>query len=258
MDSKMPAPAIALYPVPGLPLVDADTDLAAVIATAVSESGLQPQNGDVIAVAQKIVSKAEGCLVNLNDITPSAEARELVRGGEKDARLAELILRESRRVVRHNADVIIVEHRLGIVLANAGIDRSNVTGDEEIVLVLPEDPDASAALLKRSLEEFFGVRLGVIITDSVGRPWRLGTTGIAIGCAGLTTLTDMRGQVDMFGRVLQVAEVATADCIAGAAALIMGEGAEAMPVVLIRGVDARDSHQNARTILRAEKENLFQ
>jgi len=254
----MPVPAIALYPVPGLPLVDADTDLAAVVATAVSEADLQPRNGDIFAIAQKIVSKAEGCLVNLNDITPSAKARELAQGGDKDPRLVELILRESRRVVRHNAGVIIVEHRIGIVLANAGIDRSNVSGDEDTVLVLPEDPDASAVRLRQALEQFFGVRLGVLITDSVGRPWRLGTTGIAIGCAGMTALTDMRGQVDMFGRVLQVAEVATADCIAGAAGLIMGEGAEAVPVVLVRGVDAGESDQNARTILRTEKENLFQ
>jgi coenzyme F420-0:L-glutamate ligase/coenzyme F420-1:gamma-L-glutamate ligase len=126
------------------------------------------------------------------------------------------------------------------------------------VLLLPDDPDASAALLKQKWEEFFGVRLGVIITDSIGRPWRLGTTGIAIGCAGLTALNDMRGRVDMFGRVLQVAEVATADCIAGTAGLIMGEGAEAMPVVLVRGIDARESDQNAATILRPENENLFQ
>ena len=254
----MPVPAIALYPVPGLPLVDADTDLAAVVATAVSEADLQPRNGDIFAIAQKIVSKAEGCLVNLNDITPSATARELAQVSYKDPRLVELILRESRRVVRHNAGVIIVEHRIGIVLANAGIDRSNVAGDEDTVLVLPEDPDASAVHLRQALEQFFGVRLGVLITDSVGRPWRLGTTGIAIGCAGMTALTDMRGQVDMFGRVLQVAEVATADCVAGAAGLIMGEGAEAVPVVLVRGVDARESDQNARTILRTEKENLFQ
>jgi len=254
----MPAPAIALYPLPGLPLVDADTDLAAIIAAAAAESGLHPQKGDVFAIAQKIVSKAEGCLVNLNDISPSAKARELAQGGDKDPRLVELILRESRRVVRHNAGVIIVEHRLGIVLANAGIDRSNVAGDEDTVLILPEDPDASAALLRQALEKIFGVRLGVIITDSIGRPWRLGTTGVAIGCAGMTALADMRGKVDMFGRVLQVAEVATADCIAGAAGLIMGEGAEAVPVVLVRGVDARESDQNAATILRPAEENLFQ
>ncbi len=254
----MPVPAIAFYPVPGLPQVNADTNLAAIIQAAISAADLQPQNGDVFAVAQKIVSKAEGRLVNLNDVKPSTEARDLARGGDKDPRLAELILRESRRIVRHSAEVIIVEHNLGIVLANAGIDRSNVAGDEDIVLLLPEDPDASAALLRQALEECFGVHLGVIITDSIGRPWRLGTTGIAIGCSGVTALTDMRGQVDMFGRVLQVAEVATADCVAGAAGLVMGEGAEAVPVVLVRGTNAQASDQNARTILRPEHENLFQ
>lgn len=253
----MPAPAIALFPIPGIPLVDAETDLATVIAAAISAADLQPDAGDVLAVAQKIVSKAEGCVVDLRTITPSDRARELVEGGDKDPRLVELILQESRRVVRHNAGVIVVEHRLGIILANAGIDRSNVSGDAETVLLLPQDPDASARGLRQALEERFGVHLGVIITDSVGRPWRLGTTGIAIGSSGMTALTDMRGEVDMFGRVLQVAEVATADCVAGAAGLIMGEGAESVPAVLIRGLDARESEQNASMILRPETENLF-
>ena len=255
---KMPAPAIALFPVPGIPLVDAETDLANVIATALSGAGLQPQTGDVLTIAQKIVSKAEGCVVDLSKVTPSDAARELAEGSDKDPRLVELILQESRRVVRHSAGVIVVEHRLGIILANAGIDRSNVAGDEESVLLLPKDPDASAAELRRALEKHFGVHLGIVISDSVGRPWRLGTTGIAIGCSGMTALTDMRGKVDMFGRVLQVAEVATADCVAGAAGLIMGEGAESVPVVLVRGVDARASEQTAKTILRPEHENLFQ
>lgn len=254
----MPSPALALFPVPGIPVIDAETDLATVIATAISDAGLRPERGDVVVIAQKIVSKAEACTVDLREITPSQKARALAQGGDKDPRLIELILSESKRIVRHSADVIITEHRLGIVLANAGIDRSNVAGDEDTVLVLPQDPDASAAKLRQSLGKHFGVHLGVIITDSVGRPWRLGTTGIAIGCSGVTALDDMRGQTDMFGRVLQVAEVAVADCVAGAAGLIMGEGAESMPVVLVRGIDARPSDQTARTILRPERENLFQ
>ncbi|MDP7660778.1 MAG: coenzyme F420-0:L-glutamate ligase, partial [Gammaproteobacteria bacterium] len=173
-------------------------------------------------------------------------------------RLAELILRESARIVRDTPKVLIVEHRLGIVLANAGIDRSNVNNDEDTVLLLPVDPDASARRLKATLDAHFGVRLGIVITDSVGRPWRLGTTGIAIGCAGLAAMHDMRGLSDMFGRVLQVAEVATADCVAGAATLLMGEGAEAIPVVLMRGLQAGKPEQSAQTIVRSANENLFE
>jgi coenzyme F420-0:L-glutamate ligase/coenzyme F420-1:gamma-L-glutamate ligase len=253
----MSAPAISLFAVPDLPLIHGDTDLAAVIVSALQRADLAPEDGDVLALAQKIVSKSEGCTVDLKDITPSDKALEIARGGDKDPRLVEVILQESRRIVRHNHNVIIVEHKLGIVLANAGIDRSNVDGNEDLVLTLPKDPDASARSLKQKLDRAFGVRLGILITDSIGRPWRMGTTGVAIGCAGMTTLHDLRGKRDLFGRVLQVAEIATADCAAGAAGLIMGEGAEALPVVLIRGLNAHDSDQSAATILRPENENLF-
>ena len=169
----------------------------------------------------------------------------------------ELILRESRRVVRHRPGVLIVEHRSGIVLANAGIDRSNVAGAEDTVLLLPEDPDASAMSLKKALEDRFGVRLGVVITDSVGRPWRMGTTGIAIGCAGVAALEDLRGNPDLFGRTLEVSEVATADAVAAAAGLLMGEGLEGSPAVLVRGLAAGESSQTARDVLRPIDEDLF-
>jgi len=253
----MPKPALSFFPVSGLPLVEPGCDLAALIIEHLGKAGLVPQNGDVLAIAQKIVSKAEDCFVNLKDIEPSPEAQRLAYSSEKDPRIAELILRESTRIVRDTPGVLIVEHRLGIVLANAGIDRSNVDGDEDSVLLLPDDPDASARRLKETLDAHFGIRLGIVITDSVGRPWRLGTTGITIGCAGLEALNDMRGQQDMFGRVLQVAEVATADCVAGAASLIMGEGAEAVPLVLVRGLEAGESKQSAGTIVRPANENLF-
>lgn len=253
----MPANALTFYPVPGIPEIEPGADLAAIIAETIDRAGPEPRNGDIITVAQKIVSKAEGRLVDLNDITASPEALALVYSGEKDPRLAEVILGESRRIVRDTPTVLIVEHRSGIVLANAGVDRSNVRGDDEMVLLLPEDADASAAALKRRLDEHFGKALGVLITDSLGRPWRKGTTGTAIGCAGVETMNDMRGDRDMFGRILQVAEVATADCIAGAAGLIMGEGDAAMPVVIVRGVDAGTSAQTARDILRPTEEDLF-
>lgn len=253
----MTVPALSVYPVTGLPEIEPGADLAVSIASALRGANLQPGNGDVLAIAQKIVSKAEDRFVDLRTVTPSPAAEQLAGQTDKDPRAVELILRESRRVVRHSPGVIIVEHRLGIILANAGIDRSNVGGDEDVVLLLPEDPDVSARHLKAALEARLGVRLGIIITDSVGRPWRLGTTGIAIGCAGLTALEDLRGDKDRRGRVLQVAEVATADCTAGAAALVMGEGAEGVPVVLVRGLDAAESGQSAKTLLRPADEDLF-
>ncbi len=251
-------PTLSFFPVTGLPLIEPDCDLAPLIVEHLGKNGLKPQDGDVVAIAQKIVSKAEGRLVNLQDIEPSAEARLLAYSTDKDPRLTELILRESTRIVRDTPDVLIVEHRIGLVLANAGIDRSNVTGDDDTVLLLPEDPDASARRLKESLDAHFGIRLGVLITDSIGRPWRLGTTGIAIGCAGLEVLTNMRGRQDLFGRILHVAEVATGDCLAGAVELLMGEGAEAVPLVLVRGLQAGESTQSAKTIVRAADDNLFQ
>ncbi len=253
----MPTPALAFHPLPGLPLIEPGADLTALIIERLDKTGLTLQDGDVLAIAQKIVSKTEGCFANLNDIEPSPAAHKLIYSAENDPRLSELILREATRVVRDTPNVLIVEHRLGIVLANAGIDRSNVAGDEDTVLLLPDDPDASARRLKESLDEHFGIRLGIVITDSVGRPWRLGTTGIAIGCAGLEVLNNMRGLQDMFDRTLQVAEVATADAVAGAAVLIMGEGAEAIPVVVVRGLKAGKSTQSAETILRPTDENLF-
>ncbi|MFQ5634701.1 MAG: coenzyme F420-0:L-glutamate ligase [Gammaproteobacteria bacterium] len=253
----MPEPALSLFPIPGVPEVEPGMDIATVLFECIDAAGLEPRDGDVVAVAQKIVSKAEGRFVNLDEVTPSAEARALAYARGNDARLATVILNESRRVVRDTPAVIIVEHRSGIVLATAGIDRSNVTGDENTVLLLPADADASAAALKQRFDERFGAALGVLITDSVGRPWRQGTTGIAIGCSGIAVLNDLRGQRDMFGRVLQVAEVATADCIAGAASLIMGEGADAIPAILVRGAVAGASSQSAREILRPPAEDLF-
>jgi coenzyme F420-0:L-glutamate ligase/coenzyme F420-1:gamma-L-glutamate ligase len=258
----MAAPALSIYPVPGLPHIQPGADLAAIISAAVRDAGQAFQDGDIFVIAQKIVSKAEGRTINLTDVTASPAAEALARSTDKDARVVELILRESNRVVRQSPGVIIVEHRLGIVLANAGIDRSNVTGDEDTVLLLPEDPDASASRLKTGLEDHLGVRLGVLITDSVGRPWRLGTTGIAIGCSGMTALQDLRGGTDLFGRVLQVAEVATADCLASAAGLIMGEGAEGIPVAVISGSGlveraSEAAGQNAKTLLRPVDEDLF-
>jgi coenzyme F420-0:L-glutamate ligase / coenzyme F420-1:gamma-L-glutamate ligase len=204
-----------------------------------------------------VVSKAEGRLVDLATVTPSPSALELAQATQKDPRLVEVLLQESSALVRAAPGVLIAEHRSGVVLANAGIDRSNVAGRDDTVLLLPADADASAGAMRQRFEQEFGLRLGVLITDSIGRPWRLGTTGTAIGAAGVETLRDLRGRPDLFGRALQVSEVAVADSLAAAAVLAMGEGAEGTPVVLIRGAGAVESPQTARDVLRPRQEDLF-
>ena len=244
--------------IPGVPLVEPDANLAGLLAAALRAAGEIPAAGDVIVVAQKIVSKAEGRIVHLATVQPSPRAREIAAQANKDPRVVELILRESRTVIRVSPGVIITEHNTGVILANAGIDRSNLKGSDDAALLLPEDPDASAARLRDQLQQEFGVRLGLLVTDSIGRPWRLGTVGLAIGCAGVLALNDLRGKTDLFGRQLQVSEVAVGDSLAAAAVLLMGEAAEGTPLVLIRGVGAGDDRgQTARAALRPAGEDLF-
>jgi coenzyme F420-0:L-glutamate ligase/coenzyme F420-1:gamma-L-glutamate ligase len=249
---------LSAFRLTGIPLVEPGCDLVQIIVDALRNNGVQPEDGDIIAIAQKIVSKAEGRLVQLATVNPSEAAIRLAKETDKDPRVVELILSESKRVVRHRPGVIITEHRSGIILANAGIDRSNVAGDEQTVLLLPRDADASARRYKNELETRLGHTLGLIITDSVGRPWRLGTTAIAIGCAGLPVLEDLRGNADLFGRTMEVSEVATGDALASTAGLLMGEGSESAPVILIRGITARPCEQNAQTMIRPRDEDLFQ
>lgn len=247
--------------IPGVPLIEPGADLGALLSRALRSAGAIPAAGDVVAVAQKIVSKAEGRIVKLDTVEPSSVARDIARDANKDPRVVELILRESRCVIRVAPGVIITEHNTGVILANAGIDRSNLAGSDDAALLLPEDPDASAAALRARLQREFGTQLGVLITDSIGRAWRLGTLGTAIGCAGVVALNDLRGQPDLFGRQLQVSEVAVADSLAAAAVLVMGEAAEGTPLVLIRGAGGGDAGQSvgqtARTALRPPGEDLF-
>ena len=204
-------PGLQLFALPGLPMVQAGDDLAAQLSAAMARAGLAPEPGDVLAIAQKIVSKAEGRSIALASVAPSQAARDLAAQTGKDARLVELILSESERVVRARPNLIIVKHRLGFVMANAGIDQSNV-GEDGHALLLPRDPDASAAALAARLG------LPVVITDSFGRAWRRGTVGVAIGAAGLPALQDLRGRPDLFGRTLMVSITGFADEIAAAAA----------------------------------------
>ena len=252
-------PAIELLAVPGLPLIKPGDDLGTLIARGLAQGSLQLRAQDVIVVAQKIVSKAEGRSVELATVKPSPRALALAQEVQKDPRLVELILSESVRVVRSRPNVLIVEHRLGFVMANAGIDQSNVgpTDGVERALLLPVDPDATAEKLRSELSARYGVPLAVVITDSFGRAWRRGTAGVAIGAAGLPALLDLRGNPDLFGRTLQVSISGFADEIASAASLVMGQGDEAQPVVLVRGLGWKAPANPAHELIRPESEDMF-
>jgi coenzyme F420-0:L-glutamate ligase / coenzyme F420-1:gamma-L-glutamate ligase len=251
-------PPITVRPIAGMPLVKPGDDLAALIAAALDSSGIALTAGDILVVAQKIVSKAENRLVRLDTVQPSARALELAAETEKEPELVELLLRESTEVVRKKPGVMIMRHRLGLVGANAGIDRSNIEHtDGEYALLLPVDPDASARALRDALHARTGRSIGIIISDSMNRPWRLGTTGAAIGCAGLTVIDDRRGQFDLFGRELKVTMINRADSIAALATLLMGETTERTPLALVRGFAPDDSDQCARDIVRPLEEDLF-
>ena len=246
--------AVDLRALPGIPMVKPGDDLATLIGEGLARGGLELRLGDVIVVAQKIVSKAEGRTVDLASVTPSPRAIELGAEVMKDPRLVELILSESVRVVRSRPNVLIVEHRLGFVMANAGIDQSNVAPQDgvERALLLPVDPDGSAEALRAKLSAS-----AVVIIDSFGRAWRRGTVGIAIGAAGLPALLDLRGNPDLFGRILQVSISGFADEIAAAASLVMGQGDEAQPVVLVRGLTWSAPANPAAELIRPAAEDMF-
>jgi coenzyme F420-0:L-glutamate ligase/coenzyme F420-1:gamma-L-glutamate ligase len=250
---------VSLTPVPDVPMLCPGDDLARLLIAACEEGALAPANGDIWVVAQKIVSKAEGRYVDLAEVRPSAQAEALAAEVDKDPRLVEVILQESRRVVRHRRGVLIVEHRLGFIMANAGVDRSNVdpAAGAEPVLLLPRDPDASAAQLLDRLSTHFGKRFGVVITDSFGRAWRRGTVGVALGAAGIPALLDLRGRPDLFGHALRVTQTGFADEVASAASLLMGQADEARPVVLVHGLAWSGLPSPGASLIRAEEEDLF-
>lgn len=256
----------AITPLGSIGLVEAGASLPDLLLGALAAEGLALRDGDVLAVAQKIVSKAEGRQVDLATVEPSPQAEALAVATEKDPRLVQLILDESTDVVRHKPGVLIVRHRLGLVGAHAGIDQSNIDhGDGQVALLLPKDPDASAARLRRALAAATGCNVGVLITDSANRPWRLGTVGIAIGSAGLEVLDDRRGGEDLYGRELKVTLVNRADSLAAAATLAMGETSERTPAALLRGrIGAEDAlgraahrGQCAADVVRPAAEDLF-
>jgi len=251
-------PHISLTTLSRVPLIARGDDLASIILKAAADDGVRFSAGDILVVAQKIVSKAEGRLIPVASVTPGEAAIELATATDKDPRLAQLILDEAAYVMRRKPGVIIVRHKLGHVGANAGIDQSNVEHEGgEHALLLPVDPDASAARLQVALSAAASCHLGVIICDSMNRPWRLGTIGGAIGCAGIEVLDDRRGQHDMFGRELKVTMINRADSIAAMATLIMGESIERTPVAVVHGFAVDAHHGRAADIIRPAADDLF-
>jgi coenzyme F420-0:L-glutamate ligase/coenzyme F420-1:gamma-L-glutamate ligase len=252
---------LTLSPLAGIPLINPGDDLSQIILTALATNAVDLEDGDILVVGQKIVSKAEGRAVDLVTITPGEDALKLASQTNKDPRLVELVLRETRRVIRAAPGVIVVEHKLGFVCANAGIDHSNVAAPDgtghEWVLLLPCDPDRSASSIRRKLQKVSGKQLGVVINDSHGRPWRLGTVGACIGLSGIPALIDERGWPDLYGYTLRATIVAAADELAAAASLVMGQAAERTPIVHARGFPYALGEGSLGELIRPEAQDLF-
>ncbi len=248
---------LRLVALTGIPEVTPSAALVDLLLAALTHANQSLQSGDILVLAQKIVSKAEGRAVALANVTPSPRAQQIASEANKDPRLVELMLRESRAVLRVKPGIIITEHQLGFVMANAGIDQSNVPGGDDTALLLPQDPDASARGVRDAIKNQTGVDIGVLIVDSFGRAWRHGVTGTAIGVAGLPALVDQRGNTDREGRVLKVTQVAAADELAAAASLVMGQADEGMPAVLVRGFPYALRESSVKELLRPEAEDLF-
>jgi coenzyme F420-0:L-glutamate ligase/coenzyme F420-1:gamma-L-glutamate ligase len=249
--------------IPGLPLVGRGDDVPALVWRALRGAGITVADGDVLVVTSKLLSRAEGRFVELPRVEPSARAVELAKAVGKDAQQVELILRESTAVSRQAPGVLVVRHRLGFVVANAGVDASNAVppdappGSGPWALLLPEAPDASAARVRAHVEAESGARVGVVVTDSFGRPFRVGTVGVAIGVSGLPPVWDRRGEPDLFGRVLENTITALADQVAAVADLVAGQAAERRPLVLVRGLRFDPSDEGAAPLLRSSKEDLY-
>jgi coenzyme F420-0:L-glutamate ligase/coenzyme F420-1:gamma-L-glutamate ligase len=252
---------LTLTSLPGIPLIKPGDDLAEILLSALANAGIRLVDNDIIVLAQKIVSKSEGRLVNLTTVTPSQAAIDVAVQVEKDPRFVEMVLRESNRVVRTRPGTLIVEHKLGFVCANAGIDHSNVQGlwgeADDWILLLPENPDGSAARIRKNLEEASGARLGVMVIDSHGRAWRLGIIGTAIGLSGMPGLVDLRGVPDLFGYQLRITQVAAADELAAAASLMMGQAAELTPAIHIRGFPYPLREGTLQELIRSKELDLF-
>jgi coenzyme F420-0:L-glutamate ligase / coenzyme F420-1:gamma-L-glutamate ligase len=266
--------SLTLTPLTGIPLIRRDDNLADIVLKSLKENSLQLEDNDILVFAQKVISKAEGRIVNLATVTPSPRAIELAEQIQKDARVVELILQESNEVLRTRVGTIVVEHKLGFVCANAGIDHSNVDSPlpageglgvrekseenpEDWVLLLPQDPDLSSRKMRDDIQSKTGKRVGILIIDSHGRAWRNGTVGIAIGISGLPGLEDLRGKPDLFGFKLQVTQVGVADELAAAASLVMGQAAEGTPIVHVRGFPYPLREGSLKELIRPKEQDLF-
>ena len=253
--------SLVLTSLENIPLIRRDDNLADIVLKSLQDTGLELQDNDILVLAQKIVSKAEGRKVNLATVSPSARAIELAQQTEKDPRVVELMLQESNEVLRTRVGTIIVEHKLGFVCANAGIDHSNVAGDgdstEEWVLLLPEDPDRSCALLRNEIESKTGKHIGVVIIDSHGRAWRNGTVGVTIGMSGVPGIIDKRGDKDLFGYTLRITIIGAADELAAAASLVMGQASEGRPVVHVRGFPYPLQEGSLKELIRPKEQDMF-
>ena len=250
---------IELIALEDIPLINQGDNLVEIILKALEKNKVSLNDGDILVIAQKIISKSEGRYAFLNEISPSQEAKDLANKTDKDPRLVQLILNESKEVIRYRKGVIVVENNLGLIHANAGIDRSNLESDNDNprVLLLPVDPDKSATEIKIEVLKQTEIKIGVIINDSSGRAWRNGIVGIAIGSSGAEVLSDLRGESDLFGNTLEVTEVGIADEIASAASLLMGQGKEGLPVILVKGMKKSSDMNNAKALIRKASEDLF-
>lgn len=256
-----PLSQLTLTALPNIPFIQIGDDLAALILVGLEAAQITLTSGDVLVLAQKVVSKAEGRLLNLDEITPSARASELAAITEKDPRFIEVVLSESKEVLRTRLNTLIVEHRLGFVCANAGVDRSNVRphleGEADYVLCLPLNPDQTCQTLRARLQSDTGADVGVIINDSHGRAWRNGTVGVALGVAGFPALLDMRGHPDLFDYTLQITQIGLADELAAAASLLMGQADEGRPIIHVRGVPYPFREGSVQELVRPKEMDLF-
>jgi coenzyme F420-0:L-glutamate ligase/coenzyme F420-1:gamma-L-glutamate ligase len=252
---------LVLTPLGGIPLIKPGDNLSEIIQQSLISNEINLKEGDILVLAQKIVSKAEGQLVNLSTVNPSERAYKYAQITEKDPRLVELILRDSSKVLRTRPGLIIVEHRLGFICANSGIDHSNVKGDwgvpDDWYLLLPKEPDLSAKIIREWFKQSFSIDIGVLIIDSHGRAWRQGTIGMCIGLSGIPGVVDFRGKRDLFNYELKVTEVGAADELAGAASLVMGQAAEGFPVVHVRGFPYPLRESALEELIRPKEKDLF-
>ena len=246
---------VTIIPIIEIPLIKPGDDLVGIILNGLNSSAITLVDGDILIITQKIVSKAEGAIVEIDYCRPSHEAQQIANSCHKDVRIIELILRESKKILRQRQDLFITEHNNGYICANAGIDYSNVEGD--CVTLLPKNPDQTASRIRARIKKLLNVNIAVIITDSQGRPFRKGIVGVALGSSGISALVNKKGSKDLFGYRLKHTEIALIDELASAALLLMGETDEGIPVVVIRGLNYPKRSGKAKNLIRAEKDDLF-